>query len=332
MADRQASACIPSDESPAQRQARLRRERREAKIKAGGSTRLDKITQLSGRSAEEGADKFQLPTMISYVVFKPISVLTAAVVPPPPPSSVQDSSAGDPEEADISSHAYPIQPSSRNSAPTEADIRQLLRSAPPQQGAQPGPDQQRAGGEDDPMMQMLQQMMGSMPGAEGGEQGGLPPGLAALLGGGAAAGGPGTAGLGQRGEEENVDGYLWRILHAMFAFLLGIYMTAVTTFNGALFLGTETTRGGGDKEIGYRLFWIFATAEVVLQSSRYVLEKGKTSQAGWMGMVLQVLPEPWKTYAGLVARYSGIWTTVVEDAMVVVFVLGCVAWWKGAVS
>lgn len=45
---------IPSDESPAQKQARLRRERREAKIKAGGSSRLDKISQLSGRPAEAG--------------------------------------------------------------------------------------------------------------------------------------------------------------------------------------------------------------------------------------------------------------------------------------
>lgn len=45
---------VPSDESPAQKQARLRRERREAKIKAGGSARLDKITQVSGRSVEAG--------------------------------------------------------------------------------------------------------------------------------------------------------------------------------------------------------------------------------------------------------------------------------------
>ena len=36
-------------ETPMQKQARLRRERREAKIKAGGSARLEKITNLSGR-------------------------------------------------------------------------------------------------------------------------------------------------------------------------------------------------------------------------------------------------------------------------------------------
>jgi GET complex subunit GET2 len=41
-----------AEESPAQRQARIRREKREAKIKAGGSERLDKITKLSGRTPE----------------------------------------------------------------------------------------------------------------------------------------------------------------------------------------------------------------------------------------------------------------------------------------
>ena len=42
-------------ESSAQKQARIRRERREAKIKAGGSARLDRITNLSGRPVEPGS-------------------------------------------------------------------------------------------------------------------------------------------------------------------------------------------------------------------------------------------------------------------------------------
>ena len=45
----------PAAESLAQKEARIRRERREAKIKAGGSARLDKITKLSGRPAEPGS-------------------------------------------------------------------------------------------------------------------------------------------------------------------------------------------------------------------------------------------------------------------------------------
>lgn len=53
-----------AEESPAQKAARLRRERREAKIKAGGSARLDKITSLSGRTpASSMISSFEL-TMI----------------------------------------------------------------------------------------------------------------------------------------------------------------------------------------------------------------------------------------------------------------------------
>lgn len=41
----------PANESPAQRDARLRRMRRNAKIAASGSDRLNKITSMSGRPA-----------------------------------------------------------------------------------------------------------------------------------------------------------------------------------------------------------------------------------------------------------------------------------------
>lgn len=44
-----ADETIPEGETPNQKQARLRRERRNAKIAAGGNARLEAITQLSGR-------------------------------------------------------------------------------------------------------------------------------------------------------------------------------------------------------------------------------------------------------------------------------------------
>lgn len=253
---------------------------------------------------------------------------------PSPANEPAPTSVNDPDEGDISNHQYPTRtPPGRNDVPTEADIRQLLRSAPPTLDAQNG---QQTEGQNDPMVQMLQQIMGGMSGAqEGGEiPGGLPPGLAALLGGGGGGGGAGFPGMpgqaqGQPRGEEDKNIYLWKLIHAIFAFMLGIYMTAVTTFNGAQFSRVETVLGG-DADVGKRLFWIFATAEVVLQGSRFMLEKGKSNQGGWMGTLMQVLPEPWRGYVALVARYSGIWFTIVEDAMVVLFVLGCTAWSRGA--
>ena len=181
------------------------------------------------------------------------------------------------------------------------------------------------------MMRILQQLMGSIPGAEGQEgdgEGGLPPGLAAMMG----AGGMGIpAGGGVNTKQEDTYGYLWKIVHAVFALVLGIYVTATSyAFNG------DVARGGivgVGHEGGVNAFWLFATAELVLQSSRFFLERGSGSQiGGWIGIVGNMLPEPWRGYIGLAARYSGIWGTIVEDGMVVVFVLGCVAWWKDAVG
>lgn len=43
---------VPAEETPAQRQARIRRQKREAKITSNATERLDKITRLSGRTPE----------------------------------------------------------------------------------------------------------------------------------------------------------------------------------------------------------------------------------------------------------------------------------------
>jgi len=46
-----AASTPPKEETPSQKQARLRRERRQAKIQAEGSARLAAITNVSGRRA-----------------------------------------------------------------------------------------------------------------------------------------------------------------------------------------------------------------------------------------------------------------------------------------
>lgn len=52
-------------ETPNQKQARLRRERREAKIKEGGPSRLEKITNVSGRQNLPGTLRVPRPTLRS---------------------------------------------------------------------------------------------------------------------------------------------------------------------------------------------------------------------------------------------------------------------------
>ena len=53
MADSPGASSAPTDESPAQRQARLRRERRQQKVTSGGKDRLQAIASLSGRTTAQ---------------------------------------------------------------------------------------------------------------------------------------------------------------------------------------------------------------------------------------------------------------------------------------
>ncbi|KAI9718247.1 MAG: hypothetical protein M1812_004237 [Candelaria pacifica] len=291
-------------ESPNQKAARLRRERRDAKIKAGGSARLDKITSLSGRPAASEA---------------------------PPPLGVQASStqntSEDPAEVDISQHF----PANRGGggAPTEAQLRQMMAGFDPSSQQQPsnpflGPQQQQEPNpNEDPIMKMMQMLGGG--GASGEGQEGLPPALAAMMGGNT-----GTEQAPQK--QEDRYGYLWRIVHALFALVLGVYIASVTSFSGSYVSRSKASVSSVGEEVGVRFFWVFATAELVLQSSRFFVEKGRPPQGGILAGLGTMLPEPYAGYVRVWGRYSVIYTTVVADAMVVVFVLGMVAWWRGQVS
>lgn len=181
-------------------------------------------------------------------------------------------------------------------------------------------------GSEDPMMAMLQQMMGGqMPGGDAGAGGANP--MAGFPGGF-----PGMPGM----EEPEPYANVWRVVHAVFALGLGLFIALTTPYTGtraarevsALGYGSGEGADSGLSLASVRFFWIFATAEVVLQTSRFFVEKGRVKQGTVMGMISGFLPEPYKGYLALLSRYSRIWTTVSADAMALVFVLGACAWWR----
>ena len=189
------------------------------------------------------------------------------------------------------------------------------------------------------MMQMLQQMMGGapggmpgMPGQSGGQPGDLPPGLANIfsaMSGGASASEP---------SPEQSSAWLWRLVHALFSFGLAVYIVLRTPFTGSKL--SRDFHGDNDDwaadaapaDTFGHFFYLFATFEIVLQTSRYYIERGQLQGGGILNTVGQLLPEPYAGYVRVVGRYSVIYSTVVSDAMVVVFVLGAVSWWRGGAA
>jgi hypothetical protein len=193
------------------------------------------------------------------------------------------------------------------------------------------------------MMAMLQQMMGSgaggmpgMPGAAGQPSGpgDFPPGLANMF----SAMGGGAGGAPEPSPEQS-SAWIWRLVHSLFSLGLAIYIVLQTPFTGSkLSRNTSlTTAVDEDWAIGStpaqnfaHFFYLFATFEVVMQSSRYFIEKGQLQGSGILSTVAGFLPPPYGGYVRTIGRYGVIYTTVVSDAMVVVFVLGATSWWKGA--
>ncbi|KAF2016972.1 hypothetical protein BU24DRAFT_332506, partial [Aaosphaeria arxii CBS 175.79] len=301
-------------ESPAQEKARLRRERRNAKLQTGGAARLQAITSVQGGSHRD---------VEKDVPVRPTSSIGNNATP-----TASGTATPDPDVIDISSHHYTPASQPRLPSPFAFD------------GNSPRParfDPAGTDGQDpsqDPMFAMLQQMMAGGPGGPGQNQGqpgaapDLPPGLAnmfqAMQGGAPAEPSPSQS-----------SAWIWRLVHSVLSLVLAIYMVIQTPFNGSKLARTspvaddDWTLDQSTADAFKHFFYLFATFEVVLQSSRYFIEKGQLQGSGVLSSISQFLPEPYSGYVRIVGRYSVIYSTVVSDAMVVLFVLGATSWYKG---
>jgi hypothetical protein len=271
--------------------------------------------------AEEGEDRLSRIKALNGGVAPPEEVLGGPAAQPQVASVVDD-----PEEVDISQSASGYgTPSNQNASAQNDPLAAAMFQMQQQEAAK---KKQGGESEDDPMVKMMQQMAGLMggdpndPNAKPPE---IPAALKALMGGG-----------GQATKEEappaTGSAYMWMIVHAIFAIVLAGYIAVTSTFNGSKLSRSQTVY---TEEAGYglgrRLFLVFCTAELLLQSSRYFVEKGQLQGNGMLAKIANsgLVPEPYAGYVRMVGRYIGILQTIMADAMLVVFVFGMLAWWQG---
>lgn len=218
---------------------------------------------------------------------------------------------------------------------SEDQLRQMMLGFDPSAGG-PGANPfmgAGAGGppgsmDEDPMMKMLNQMM------SGAGMGGLP-------GMGGAGGPPGMPGMPanpfapQPAAVPDRSASLWRLAHFAVAMMLGLYIALWTPFTGTK---SEREAGALEHELGHvtaqdlakeYFFYVFATAEAVLLTSRWFLDKGRAPPGGIIQTVLGFIPEPTKGYLQIGMRYMTIFSTVRADILVSIFVMGVVAWLRG---
>ncbi|KAK7948344.1 uncharacterized protein PG986_009230 [Apiospora aurea] len=338
-------------------QARLRKERREAKIRAGGTARLNKITGLGG-GLQRDPEPQAAATQPASTTAAPTTTTQATSTP-----TATAPNHDDPEEVDISQHYYAPRKSGGAAslgdepAMSESQLRQMMlgfeRAAPPGIGTPPSRnpyvDPSRAGApsgmplpmppgmegmENDPMMQMLQSMMagGGAPG--GGANPFAGTGMESLLGGLGGMGGMG-AGAGDPNMQQAAHAVadktanIWRIIHAVFALALGVYVALSTTFTGLKserdMLALHDTDEDMRKSASV-FFYLFSSVEAILLTSRYFLDKHRSPPSGIAWTLVGFLPSPLSSTIRDALRYGQMFSTVRNDALVCVFVLGVCCW------
>ncbi|KAL2185113.1 hypothetical protein L209DRAFT_691738 [Thermothelomyces heterothallicus CBS 203.75] len=310
----------PDEEAAAARaaeQARLRKARREAKIKAGAENRLNKITGLGG-----GFQRATSPVPAPATTAAAAATTTATA--PSPAATATDAARpqhADPEEVDISEHFYQprttprVAPANKlattagSGTISDAQLRQTMFGLDPPGPASPAPSMPGMPGmppamEDDPMMRLMMQMLGggTTTNNNNNNNNNNP------FGGGA----PFPAQQQQQQQQQrqptaspNRYASLWRLLHALIALALGLYIALYTPFTGtklsrdraaAAAAGSAEERArllrsqlgqpdtaddttaaaaaaGGDLNLNLtrNFFWAFATAEALLLGTRYLL-------------------------------------------------------------
>ncbi|KAK4179922.1 hypothetical protein QBC36DRAFT_297995 [Triangularia setosa] len=336
----------PEEEAASARaahQAALRKAKREAKIKAGAESRLNKITGLGGGVQRD--PPAAAPSIISD------ATTTAASAIPAPSSSAHI--AADPEEVDISTSEHFYRPASTNRIPeptagenmdiNEQALRQMMLGF---DGPGSTPTLGGGGGEDpmqeDPMMAMMMQMLGG--GAPGGGSSGTDANpFAGLAGMGGFPGMPGTT------PQDNQPQHppskipaLFKILHTLIALSLGLYLLLSTPFTGSKLdrdksilaeSGAAVFQSPEENQAKKNFVWAFATAEMLLFTTRFIMESqmgGSGEQtSGILGGLVGFLPQPLKGRVEMGVRYAKVVGRVRGDVLLVVFILGVGNWLRG---
>ncbi|KAL2819510.1 hypothetical protein BJX63DRAFT_428724 [Aspergillus granulosus] len=284
-----------AEESPAQRAARLRRERREAKIKEGGAARLDKITSLSGRTPSKDREEAS-----------PSPSLPPTVIPSPTPEP--RIAPRQPQQTYIQSPPAPSVEGEDAAREQQEALRALLR--------QPMPSTPQPDGEEDPSLKLFQALMGGMGGMPGGDQGpgagagaagsgtgGIPPGLAASLSLPPWMSSMLGAATQEESEEKKRVVLTWKILHTVFAVVLGVYLVFLTSSSVATY-GKQPP----PPATAQNPFLYFTTGELVMGGAR-VMIKGQSGGLSGPFLYIQLLKD------------------FIRDGSIVLFLFGVGAWW-----
>ncbi|KAG9292703.1 hypothetical protein G9A89_008291 [Geosiphon pyriformis] len=135
--------------------------------------------------------------------------------------------------------------------------------------------------------------------------------------------------LGSNGKSKQADSEarLWKLIHFVVMVLLGIYMIFLEfkresgAWHRFAYLNDQSPYSiiNNDSIESQSLFWYFAVLELLLQSSRILLQQERTFHGSNIGKLVSRLPSPFSEVLIVLMRYRLIWNSLWEDITVLVF-------------
>ncbi|KAI1300970.1 hypothetical protein EDD11_005912 [Mortierella claussenii] len=120
----------------------------------------------------------------------------------------------------------------------------------------------------------------------------------------------------------------WKLLHFVLSVLLGLGVV-YREYSRQGDLGRFETLAiekplpyGAYQVAPIPVFWYFITMELILQTTRMVLHGVTASPSSTLGTVAGFLPSPFSDAIRIFMRYRLIWSSMVNDLTVVVFIVG----------
>ncbi|KAI8381029.1 uncharacterized protein BYT42DRAFT_530656 [Radiomyces spectabilis] len=121
----------------------------------------------------------------------------------------------------------------------------------------------------------------------------------------------------------------WQLLHLIAMIWLGCYAvymewTKVGIERFASLLWTNPNEMGhlAYADVHVPLFWYFVTVELLLQTGRMVYQKGTMASTSTLGALAAQLPSPFGNIVTVALRYRLIWSCLVQDCCILVFIIG----------
>ncbi|KAF9931901.1 hypothetical protein FBU30_009322 [Linnemannia zychae] len=120
----------------------------------------------------------------------------------------------------------------------------------------------------------------------------------------------------------------WKLLHFVLSLMLGVGVVYSEYRRQGDFgrfdsLATDKPLSFGVYQVApMPVFWYFITMELILQSTRMILHGVTASPSSTLGTIAGFLPPPFSDMIRIFMRYRLIWTSMVNDLSVVIFIIG----------